>query len=57
VTNTNKLKNATQHLTGRLKEATGRITGDKALRVEGKDDQTAANLKQAGEKVRDAFKK
>ena len=41
---------------GRVKEAAGDLTGDKDLKREGKADQTGSNLKQAGEKVKDAFK-
>jgi uncharacterized protein YjbJ (UPF0337 family) len=53
----NKVKNAKQLAKGKLKEAAGKATGNDNLRVEGKDDQSVANLKQAGEKVKDALKK
>jgi uncharacterized protein YjbJ (UPF0337 family) len=53
---TDELKNKAQELGGRGKEATGDLTGDKDLQAEGKKDQTAGSLKQAGEKVKDAFK-
>jgi uncharacterized protein YjbJ (UPF0337 family) len=33
------------------------MTGDDQLEVEGEADQMKGNLKQAGEKVKDAFKK
>jgi uncharacterized protein YjbJ (UPF0337 family) len=52
----NKARNATQKLKGQLKEATGRVTGDRRLEAEGRSDRTRANLKQAGEKVKDAFR-
>ena len=52
----NKTRNATQKLKGRLKETAGRITGDRRLEAEGRSDKTSANLKQAGEKVKDAFR-
>jgi len=39
-----------------VKEATGRATGDRTLAEKGKGDQVAGDLKQAGEKVKDAFK-
>ncbi|WP_034226471.1 CsbD family protein [Actinotalea ferrariae] len=51
-----KMRNSAQELGGKVKEGTGKATGDRDLEAEGKGDQTAANLKQAGEKVKDAFK-
>ena len=52
----NKTRNATQKVKGQLKEAAGRATGDERLEAEGRADKTKANLKQAGEKVKDAFR-
>ena len=52
-----KTKNSAEQAKGKLKEAAGAITGNDKLRAEGKADQTKANLKQAGEKVKDAFRK
>jgi len=54
---TDKAKNIAQDAKGKLKEVVGKVTGDDDLRTEGEDDQSVANLKQAGEKVKDAFKK
>ena len=54
---TDKVKNAKQLAKGKLKEATGKVTGNEKLRAEGQKDQSIANLKQAGEKVKDALKK
>ena len=51
-----KAKNKVQNLVGKAKEAIGRVTGDKSTENEGKADQAKANLKGAGEKVKDAFK-
>ena len=51
-----KIGNAAEKLTGKGKEAAGEATGDETLKAEGKGDQAAADLKQAGEKVKDAFK-
>jgi uncharacterized protein YjbJ (UPF0337 family) len=51
----NKLSNMAQYWGGRAKELTGRITGNKRTEYEGKRDQLKANLKDAGEKVKDAF--
>jgi uncharacterized protein YjbJ (UPF0337 family) len=52
----NKTRNAAQKVKGQLKEAAGRVTGDERLEAEGRSDKTKANLKQAGEKVKDAFR-
>jgi uncharacterized protein YjbJ (UPF0337 family) len=51
-----KLKNKTQELTGSAKERIGDWTDDESMQAEGKKDETIGNLKQAGEKVKDAFK-
>ena len=52
-----KAKNKLEELGGKVKEAVGKVTGDKSAENEGKRDQTKSNLKDAGEKVKDAFKK
>ena len=52
-----KIDNAAEKLGGKGKEAAGNATGDDRLKAEGQGDQTKADLKQAGEKVKDAFKK
>ncbi|MDJ0358559.1 CsbD family protein [Paenarthrobacter sp. PH39-S1] len=52
-----KIENAGQKLTGKAKEGAGEATNDDSLKAEGQADQTKSNLKQAGEKVKDAFKK
>ncbi|HEX9229517.1 MAG TPA: CsbD family protein [Arthrobacter sp.] len=52
-----KIRNAATKLTGRAKEATGKATGNDRLKNEGRGDQVKADLKQAAEKVKDAFKK
>jgi uncharacterized protein YjbJ (UPF0337 family) len=54
---TDKAKNTAQRAKGKVKEAAGAVTGNDKLRKKGKTDQTKGNLKQAGEKVKDAFKK
>jgi uncharacterized protein YjbJ (UPF0337 family) len=51
-----KAKNKAQEVKGHAKEAAGKITNDKSLEAEGKVDRAAGNLKQAGEKVKDAVK-
>jgi uncharacterized protein YjbJ (UPF0337 family) len=52
----NKSRNATQKVKGQFKEVAGRVTGDPRLEAEGRADKKKANLKQAGEKVKDAFR-
>ncbi|HWD45457.1 MAG TPA: CsbD family protein [Actinomycetota bacterium] len=52
----NKTRNAAQKAKGQVKEAAGRATGDRRLEAEGRSDKTRANLKQAGEKVKDALR-
>jgi uncharacterized protein YjbJ (UPF0337 family) len=51
-----KAKNKVDDLGGHAKEASGKATGDKSTENEGKVDQAKASLKDAGEKVKDAFK-
>jgi uncharacterized protein YjbJ (UPF0337 family) len=51
-----KAKNKAEELKGQAKEGIGRATDDDELQVEGQTDQTKGDLKQAGEKVKDAFK-
>lgn len=52
----NKAHNKIDELGGKLKEVLGKFTGDESTENEGKFDQITANLKDAGEKVKDAFK-
>lgn len=52
-----KVENAAEELGGKAKETTGRATGDADLEAEGQADQSKAHLKQAGEHVKDAFRK
>jgi uncharacterized protein YjbJ (UPF0337 family) len=54
---TDKAKNTAEQAKGKLKETAGRLSGNDDLRAEGEADQTKGNLKQAGEKVKDAFNK
>jgi uncharacterized protein YjbJ (UPF0337 family) len=51
-----KVENTGEKLGGKAKEAFGRVTGDEEKVAEGQADQTKANLKQAGENVKDAFR-
>ena len=52
-----KMKNKAEELGGKGKESVGEATGDRDLQAEGQADQVSGNLKQAGEKVKDVFKK
>ncbi|MBT1004029.1 CsbD family protein [Paenarthrobacter sp. DKR-5] len=51
-----KIDNAAEKVGGKGKEAAGKATGDESLQAEGRADQAKGDLKQAGEKVKDAFK-
>lgn len=52
-----KIDNAAEKAAGKAKEAAGKTTDDEQLEAQGKTDQSKADLKQAAEKVKDAFKK
>ncbi|WP_328304778.1 CsbD family protein [Actinomycetospora sp. NBC_00405] len=51
-----KVDNKAQELKGKVKEGLGKAVGNERLEAEGKKDQTAGSLKNAGEKVKDAFR-
>lgn len=51
-----KIKNAAGDLGGKAKEAAGKVTGNERLEAEGQADQAKAQVKKAGEDVKDAFK-
>ncbi len=51
-----KMANKGEGLLGKAKEKLGDATDNKDLQAEGKGDQSKADLKDAGEKVKDAFK-
>ncbi|RNI22932.1 CsbD family protein [Flexivirga caeni] len=51
-----KAKNAAQKAAGEVKETVGKHTDNADLQAEGKKDQVAGDAKDAGEKVKDAFK-
>ncbi|WP_141015008.1 CsbD family protein [Nocardioides sambongensis] len=52
-----KIKNTADKVSGKAKETEGKATGDEEREAQGKGEQGVADLKQAGEKVKDAFKK
>jgi len=51
-----KASNKIDDLGGKAKEGLGKVTGDKSTENEGKVDQAKSSLKDAGEKIKDAFK-
>ncbi|MGH3702378.1 MAG: CsbD family protein [Pseudonocardiaceae bacterium] len=51
-----KFRNKAQVLRGRVKRNTGEVTGNRRLQAEGSTDEVMGNLKQVGEKVKDAFR-
>lgn len=51
-----KIKNAAEDLAGKGKEAAGKATDNERLEAEGRADQSRADMKKAGENVKDAFK-
>jgi uncharacterized protein YjbJ (UPF0337 family) len=52
-----KAKNKAQEAKGDVKEAAGKAVNDRSLQAEGQREKTTGDLKQAGEKVKDAFRK
>ncbi|GIF78480.1 CsbD family protein [Asanoa siamensis] len=51
-----KIDNKAEELAGKVKKGVGKATGDEELETEGRVDKAKANVKQAGEKIKDAFK-
>ena len=51
---TDKVKNKVEEAVGTAKEKVGRATGNDELVAEGRAEQAEANVKQTGEKVKDA---
>ena len=47
---------AAEELGGKVKEGVGKLVGNERLEAEGKADQAGANIKQAGEDIKDTFK-
>jgi uncharacterized protein YjbJ (UPF0337 family) len=52
-----RIKHAGEEAMGKVKEATGNATDDERLKAEGQGDQAKANVKQAGDDVKDVFGK
>jgi uncharacterized protein YjbJ (UPF0337 family) len=51
-----KAKNKAKVIKGKTKKHAGKATGNERLKTEGKADEVTGNLKNAGEKVKDAFR-
>ncbi|TDO48308.1 MULTISPECIES: CsbD family protein [Kribbella] len=51
-----KAKHTAEAAKGKMKEKTGDATDNRDLQAEGQAEKTKADLKQAGEKAKDAFK-
>jgi uncharacterized protein YjbJ (UPF0337 family) len=51
-----KVHNTAETARGKAKETVGRVTNDEGIELEGKIEQVAGHLKQAGEKFKDALK-
>jgi uncharacterized protein YjbJ (UPF0337 family) len=52
-----KAKNKARVIKGKTKQHAGQATGNKRLKTEGKADVVIGNLKNASEKLKDAFKR
>lgn len=52
-----KIKNTAQDVKGEVKEHVGSMTNNEDMEADGKADQAKSDLKDAGENVKDAFKK
>ncbi|MFG2985889.1 CsbD family protein [Streptomyces sp. NPDC048258] len=51
-----KIAHKAEAVKGGAKKTVGRVTGSRHLRAEGRGDQVKGNAKQAGAKIKDAFK-
>jgi uncharacterized protein YjbJ (UPF0337 family) len=51
-----KIAHKAEAVKGGAKKTTGRATGNDRLQAEGRGDQVKGNTKQAGAKIKDAFK-
>ncbi len=50
-----KIQNAAEKAKGQTKEGVGDATDNEQMQAEGRTDQTKANVKQTGEKAKDAW--
>jgi uncharacterized protein YjbJ (UPF0337 family) len=54
---TDKFRHKAQEMRGRIRRNAGEVTGDPVMRAEGRNEEIRSSLKQAGEKVKDAFRR
>jgi len=52
-----KFGNMADKAKGKIKETSGKVTGDDKQQAEGKAEQAKADVKKAGENIKDAFNK
>jgi uncharacterized protein YjbJ (UPF0337 family) len=57
VSTSDKARNTAQAAKGKTKQATGKAFGDRSTQVKGSAEKKKANLKQAGEKLKDTVRK
>ena len=50
-----KTRRAAEDAIGKVKEQTGKATGDRDTQAEGKTDQAKSSAKKAGKNIKDAF--
>jgi uncharacterized protein YjbJ (UPF0337 family) len=50
-----KIENKGQEVEGKIKKNVGDATGNQSLEAEGRRDEKAGKVKQAGEKIKDVF--
>ncbi|MEV8518114.1 CsbD family protein [Dactylosporangium sp. NPDC051484] len=50
------LRNKAEELKGKIKETAGQAVGNERLEAEGRVDRATGDIKQAGEKLKDAAK-
>ena len=53
----NKIRNKAQTAKGNAKIGTGRATGNRRLKTRGRAEKATGDLKQAADKIKDAFKR
>ena len=52
-----KIRHKAQTAKGTTKNSTGRVTGNRRLRTKGRAENVTGDAKQAGDKIKDAFKR
>jgi uncharacterized protein YjbJ (UPF0337 family) len=57
VSTSDKARNTAQAAKGKTKQTTGKAFGDRSTQVKGSAEKKKANLKQAGEKLKDTVRK